>query len=237
MLFRSLVSFRDDLYLFSPYAENVFQIDKEKQGKVLEISEKINFGIALADSVLLLAKPNKLIGLADGQFQNTFSLQTPSVFDWNAASVFQSNLYLLDIKQAKIVKYPYLSNFLWGNPLSWYSNQKARDFRSLAVDGSVWILTKGNSIERYYAGTLQEMLSLQIFPEPKYFSKLFTSGELPYLYLLEPSQKRIVVLDKQGLIVKQFQSPKFDGLLDFTVSQDGKIIYLLNGLKVYKILF
>ena len=232
-----LVSFRDDLYLFSPYAENVFQIDKEKQGKVLEITEKINFGIALADSVLLLAKPNKLIGLADGQFQNTFSLQTPSVFDWNAASVFQSNLYLLDIKQAKIVKYPYLSNFLWGNPLSWYSNQKARDFRSLAVDGSVWILTKDNSIERYYAGTLQEMLSLQIFPEPKYFSKLFTSGELPYLYLLEPSQKRIVVLDKQGLIVKQFQSPKFDGLLDFTVSQDGKIIYLLNGLKVYKILF
>ena len=233
---QKLVSLKDNLYFFSPYADNVFEVNKEKEGKLLEIAEKINFGIPLADSVLLFVKPDKLINLAEGQFQNTFSLQTPyAEFDWNAVSSFQSNLYLLDIKNGKIIKYPYLGNFQWGSSLSWYSNQKARDFRSLAVDGSVWILTKDNSIERYYAGTLQETLDLQIFPEAKYFSKLFTSAELPYLYLLEPGQKRIIIFDKTGQIVKQFQSPKFDGLLDFAVSQDGKTIYLLNGLKVYRI--
>ncbi len=235
---QKLVFFEDNLYLFSPYADNVFEVNKEKEGKLLEIAEKINFGIALPDSVLLLVKPDKLINLKDGQFQNTFSLQTPYAgFEWNAVSVFQSSLYLLDIKQGKIIKYPYLGNFSWGSSLSWYSNQKARDFRSLAVDGSLWILTKDNSLERYYAGTLQETLDLQIFPEAKYFSKLLTSAELPYIYLLEPSQNRIVILDKQGQIVKQFQSPKFDGLLDFSLSQDGKTIWLLNGLKVYRILF
>ena len=232
---QKLVFFKDNLYFFSPYADNVFEVNKEKEGKLLEIAEKINFGIPLTDSVLLLAKPDKLISLEQGQFKNTFSLRTPYAdFDWSAISSFQLNLYLLDIKNGKIIKYPYLGNFSWGAPLSWYSNQKARDFRSLAVDGSVWILTKDNSIERYYAGTLQETLDLQIFPEAKYFSKLFTSAELPYLYLLEPSQKRIIVLDRQGQIVKQFQSPKFDGILDFAISQDGKTIYLLNGLKLYR---
>jgi len=66
--------------------------------------------------------------------------------------------------------------------------------------------------------------------------KIFTSATLPYLYLLEPVQKRIIILDKKGQIVKQFQSQKFDNLLDFAISENGKTIYLLNGLKVYKIL-
>jgi hypothetical protein len=58
---------------------------------------------------------------------------------------------------------------------------------------------------------------------------------LPYLFILEPAQKRIIVLEKSGQIKKQFQSEKFDNLLDFSISADGKEIFLLNGLKVYKI--
>jgi len=54
---------------------------------------------------------------------------------------------------------------------------------------------------------------------------------------LEPSQNRIIILSKQGEIIKQFQSPEFDALVDFAVSGDGKKIYLLNGLKVYQIEF
>jgi len=115
--------------------------------------------------------------------------------------------------------------------------KKASGAKSLAVDGSVWLLAKNNSLSRYYTGRLQEEISLEIFPEAKEFKKIFTSSALPYLYLLEPAQKRIIILDKKGQIIKQFQSQKFDNLLDFAVSEDGKTIYLLNGLKLYKINF
>jgi len=115
--------------------------------------------------------------------------------------------------------------------------KKASGAKSLAVDGSVWLLAKNNSLSRYYTGRLQEEISLEIFPEPKEFKKIFTSATLPYLYLLEPVQKRIIILDKKGQIIKQFQSQKFDNLLDFAISEDGKTIYLLNGLKLYKINF
>jgi hypothetical protein len=82
---------------------------------------------------------------------------------------------------------------------------------------------------------LREKLKIDIFPEIKDFSKILALPNLPYLYILEPAQNRIIIINKTGEIVKQFQSEKFDNLLDFAVSENGKIIYLLNGLKVFKL--
>lgn len=107
----------------------------------------------------------------------------------------------------------------------------------MAIDGSIWILNKDNSLERYYAGQYQETLKLDFFPYPKNFSKIFASANLPYLYLLEPNQNRIVIINKAGQIIKQFQSQKFNNLLDFAISEDGRTIWILNGLKVYQMLF
>jgi hypothetical protein len=42
-------------------------------------------------------------------------------------------------------------------------------------------------------------------------------------------------MTKHGEIVKQYRSDEFNNLLDVTVSKDEKEIYLLNGLKVYRI--
>ena len=56
-----------------------------------------------------------------------------------------------------------------------------------------------------------------------------------YIYILEPSERRVIVITETGDVIKQFQSEEFDNLLDFAVSENGKTIYLLNGLKVYKI--
>jgi len=137
------------------------------------------------------------------------------------------------------LKFLFHKNFEWGSAQLWLAQEekKAIGTRSLAVDGSVWLLAKNNSLSRYYAGRLQEEISLEIFPAPKELKKIFTSATLPYLYLLEPVQKRIIILDKKGQIIKQFQSQKFDNLLDFAVSEDGKTIYLLNSLNLYKINF
>jgi hypothetical protein len=104
----------------------------------------------------------------------------------------------------------------------------------MGVNGFLWVLDK-NSILKYQAGDLKEKIIPEIFPQPKLFSKIFLSPNLPYLFVLEPVQKRILIFNKEGKIIKQFQSPNFDNLLDFTVSEDGKTIYLLNGLKVYRL--
>ncbi len=237
-----------NLYLFSPYSENVFKIDEKNTGKILTISKNIQAANSLSDSVLLFSKPNFIISLKDESFGPTIALGTPYPnFNFNTFSSYQSGLYFLDSQKGAIVKYNYLGNSSWEAPYLWLSKEvkNATDFRSIAVDGSVWILTKNNAVQRYYAGRLQEDLNLDIFPEIKDITKIFTTSQLPYLYLLEPLQKRIIVLAKSGptsspqagQILYQFFSSQFDNLLDFTVSTNGRTIYLLNGFKIYQISF
>ena len=188
---------------------------------------------------MFFSEPNQLINLKDDQLSEPISLETPYPdFNFDDFSSYRSNLYFLDQKSGEITKYPYLENLKWDSPQLWLDPRtKATEAKSMAIDGNIWILNKDNSIGRYHFGKLQKNLTLELFPEQKKFSKIFTSSQVPYLYLLEPEQNRIVILNKTGQIIEQFQSDKFDGLLDFSVSKDGKTIYLLNSLKVYQIKF
>jgi len=237
---QKMVSDGENLYFFSPYSQNLFKVTKNGEGQFLQIDKKFNGATTLDDSILFFSKPKQLINFKNEQFSQTLSLEEPYPdFNFDDFSSYKSNLYFLDKKSGEIIKYPYLKNFEWDSPQLWLNLQtkKAIGGKSIAVDGSIWVLNKDNSISRYYAGKYQKTLNLELFPESKDFSKIFISPTLSYLYLLEPGQSRIIVLNKSGQIVKQFQSEKFDNLLDFTVSEDEKTIYLLNGLKVYQIKF
>ena len=157
-------------------------------------------------------------------------------FSFDLFASYFSNLYFLDKKTCKIIKYPYLGASNWGQPQIWKEpDAHCSEPKSIAVDGSIWILNRNNSILRYHSGSFQEKINLDFFPLPEDISKIKTKPALPYLYLLEPIKKRIIIIGKDGSIVKQFQSEKFDDLKDFAISENNKIIYLLNGLKVYQI--
>lgn len=226
------------LYLFSPYSQNIFSVSVNKETNIIETEPKIDLATKLNDSVVFFVKPDQLLVLEDDRLALSF-LQPPYLeLNLQDISSFGNNLYFLDKKLGQIVKYPFLENTTWGSPDAWLNlnTQKPTDADSFSIDGTVWVLRE-NKIFQYYAGRFQRELNFEIFPQPKDFSKIYTSPTLSYFYLLEPIQKRVVILDKTGRVVKQFQSESFNNLLDFTVSDNGKIIYLLNGLKVYKVSF
>ncbi len=174
---------------------------------------------------------------------NLFSYPSPSLvkppsfeFNFDLSASYLSNIYFLDKKTCQIIKYSRLSQSQWSVPKKWMEgNSHCSNPKSMAVDGSVWLLEEDNSISRYYIGDYKETININLFPSIKNITKIKTAGNVPYLYLLEPVQKRIIITDKAGKIIKQFQSEKFDNLKDFAFSKDGKIIYLLNGLKIYQI--
>lgn len=160
----------------------------------------------------------------------------PFEFNFDLSASYLSNLYFLDKKTCQIIKYPYLTKSKWGAPKKWMKDRgPCPEPKSMTVDGSVWILNKDNSLLRYYTGSLQETIALDFFPFLENITQIKTRPNLSYLYLLEPVKNRVVIIDKKGKIIKQFQSEKFDNLKDLDISQDGKTIYLLNDLEVYKI--
>ena len=214
----------------------LFKLDKEKKENLLPIDRKFNLASNFDDSILFFSKPSQifLLKIGEDKLNQLTDLEQPYPdFNFDDFSSFKKNLYFFDKKAGQIIKYLYPGNFQWEKPEFWL--KKSLIGKSIAVDGSIWVLEKDNSINRYYAGNLEEKIEPDIFPFPKDFSKIFTSPYIPYLYILEPSQKRIIILSKAGQIIKQFQSEKFDNLLDFGVSKDGKTIWLLNDSKVYKI--
>jgi len=166
------------------------------------------------------------------------SLVEPPSFDFNfdLSASYLSNLYFLDKKTCEIIKYPYLSKSKWGVPKKWMKDKgPCSEPKSMTIDGSVWILNQDNSIGRYHQGSYKETITLDFFPFPENITKIKTKSNIPYFYLLEPVKKRIIITDKAGKIIKQFQSEKFDNLKDFDVSETGKTIWLLNNSEVYKI--
>ena len=231
-----MLGFKGQLYFFNPFSSNLYKFEVDKKiGNTLTAKRNLKLGVPYLNSILFFSEPNFLISLKDNLFQEK-SLEIPSAdFNFDKFSSFRSNIYFLDTKSGEIAKYSLTngvsSSQLWLNP----KTKKAISAKSMAVDGSIWILTKGNEIDRYYGGFYKETLKLNLFPYLKYPTKIWTSPTSPYLYLLEPKQSRIVILTKRGEIAKQYQSEKFDNLLDFAISEDGKIIYLLNGLKVYQV--
>lgn len=133
------------------------------------------------------------------------------------------------------MKYSYKGGLEWGSPATWLSDPGTEcDARSIAIDGSVWILNGNKSILRYYNGELKDEITLDFFPFPEDMV-IKTKADTPYIYLLEAKNKRIVIIEKTGKIVKQFQSDKFDNLIDFDISNNGETIYMLNDFAIYKI--
>lgn len=167
------------------------------------------------------------------------SVKPPSFkFSFDIASLYLGNLYFLDKETCQIIKYPSLGKSKWGLPQKWTKdNSHCFKPKSMTIDGSIWILNKDNSIIRYYKGYYKETINLDIFPALQNITKIKTGLDVPYLYFLEPIQKRIIVTSKKGEVIKQFQSEKFNNLQDLAFSKNGKTIYILNGKNVYQIKF
>lgn len=233
-----LIYFKGNLYFFNPFSQNLFKINTKGEGQILEVNQKFNLGAPLENSVSFFSKPNKISILKEDNVGQPFILKEPySDFDFNDFASYKENLYFLDSNKGEIIKYPSPletgkdSPKLWLNP----KTKKVNNARSFSMDGSIWILNKQNTIDQYLAGVYQKTLTLDFFPYPKNLTKIFASPTLPYLYLLEPAERRIIILNKTGQVFKQFRSEKFDNLLDFATSDDGKTIYLLSGQKVFKL--
>ena len=66
--------------------------------------------------------------------------------------------------------------------------------------------------------------------------KIWTDENSDYLYVLDPSAKRLIVFHKKdGLLKVQYVSPAFADLKDFSIDEKSKLAYLLDGASIVSI--
>ena len=104
---------------------------------------------------------------------------------------------------------------------------------SLAIDGNVYVLQSNGTITKLTKGKEEPFTIHNLDPALTSPTYLWTYNEEPYLYILEPKQKRIVVLDKTGNLVTQYTSDMWNNPISMVVDQEARKIFVLDSNMVY----
>ncbi|MFA4936695.1 MAG: hypothetical protein WC575_00155 [Patescibacteria group bacterium] len=144
------------------------------------------------------------------------------------------NVYLLSNNPSLIYRTTLTDNSLssasrWLNT----SQDELKNAVSLTVDGSIYILYSNGLIEKYVRGVNKNFPSPTINPNVTSANKIRTSSDTDYLYILETATKRIIVIDKQGIIVAQLMFPTLTAPTDIVINKTNNLIFILDGDKVY----
>lgn len=114
------------------------------------------------------------------------------------------------------------------------SEENLTEIKSMAINGDIYLLKNNGEIFKYGKGEKQNFSISKIEPNLNQASKMIVS-ENQNIHVLDPSEKRLIVFDKNGNLINQYANDKFDNLKDFQVDEKNKKIYFLNGSSVYMI--
>ena len=101
----------------------------------------------------------------------------------------------------------------------------------LAIDGSIWV-TKGAEILNFLQA---EPKSFQIsgltFPLGE-FGQIYTSSGIDNLYVIDKANSALLVISKDGVYLKVYQSGEFAKAQDLAVDSQEKKLYIAVGNKI-----
>lgn len=139
-----------------------------------------------------------------------------------------TRVYTMDKSSNQII-----STLLAGNTTSNYfkAPENLSNALDFSIDGSIYVLTT-SGIQKFSTGKPQQ------FPNQNLTfsngSKIYTDKNANFIYVLDPASKHIIVLDKQGSLVKQYQSDQFQNLKDFVVDEATQTMYILDGQNIWQ---
>ena len=147
---------------------------------------------------------------------------------------YSGRVYALNIAANQIYKFN-RSNQAFSAGVPWIINRvDLSQAVDLSIDGHIYILLENGEVLKFLKGEKQELTLAPVEPAIEKATEFFVSPELKFIYILEPTNKRLIIYDKTGKFILQYKADKFDNLKDFSVDEKNQIIYFLNGNSVYK---
>lgn len=107
---------------------------------------------------------------------------------------------------------------------------------SFAIDGDLYLLSASGTIAKYTAGEPSAFAVQGLDPVLSSPTVLWTYNGVNHLYILEPAQKRVVVLDKNGKLIDQYIAAAWVNPKDMMINEEKKTVFVLDQNKVYRFL-
>lgn len=145
--------------------------------------------------------------------------------------MFAGNIYLLTPNN--ILRYQVIDGG-YGGKQKWLSDADSSlsKSQSMSIDSFIWVGTTDGQILKFARGA-KENFAVTDLDKP--FGKktvVYTDSDTEKLYVLDPSNGRVVVLEKTGAYKFQYQFDQAKEATDFVVDEKGGQMYLLVGSKI-----
>jgi len=221
-------SLNNNSYIINPETREIEKIYSNLSdiGKIVKAHQ-------IQDKLLLYHDKNGFVEFKDGKY-------TPITVGLNANvkiadfSTYFDRLYTVDTNANQIYRHNQ-SDIGYNTGLSWIQEEGVNlsNIVSIGIDTNIWMLDKTGKILKYNKGLKQNFSITNLEPTLESPLDFITNDETNFIYILEPKNKRIVVLDKEGNLNTQYYSDSFDNLKGFAISEKEKKIFLINDNKIY----
>jgi serine/threonine protein phosphatase PrpC len=207
-------------------------------GDLVDIAWMPAGGVRTAGRFLALESGGNL-----AEYDPTGGLRSLAVRDsqtWRKVMVissFQGNLYVMDTQQNRIFKYEPTTRGYENAPIEWL--KAAVDLTNMvdmAIDGDIYLLGLDGRISRFRAGLAATYAMPEMDTPMTNPASLFNTPNTNSVYVVDPGNKRIVQLGKEGGFQRQFRyggkDGAFDALRSVYVDETQGLMYITSGKKV-----
>ena len=104
----------------------------------------------------------------------------------------------------------------------------------MAIDGDIFVLKNNGEINKFTKGEKNNFIITGLDPILNNPKEIWTYNDTDKIYILEPTNKRVVILNKEGKMLQQFTATEWQNPTDMVVRENEKAIYILDNNKIYR---
>lgn len=237
----SLVAESKKIYTADPSQKSIYILDTKDNGvtTLAEMEKEITalaFPSLSKENVLYYFNNTNIITLnTNDETIAEYAINlTGESSAYKGADTYNDRLYLLNVADNEIYRHT-RSGQSFGSAQTWTTEDI--DFSNsvdMAIDGHIYVLKKNGEVIKMLKGQRQELVMETVDPPITEATQLQISQDLKYIYILEPTNQRLLIFDKTGKFISQYTSDQFTGLKSFVVDETNKLLYFLNNNSVLK---
>lgn len=149
--------------------------------------------------------------------------------------VYSQRLYVVDVANNQIYKHNKTqTGYDKGAPWIKTTGIDLSDAISISIDGDLLALKQNGEILKFTSGVQQPFTVSGLDPTLDKPTEIWTYANVKNIYILEPTNKRVVVLNKQGKLLQQYTANEWNNPTGMIVDEPNKVIYVLDSDKVYR---
>lgn len=151
--------------------------------------------------------------------------------------VYNRRLYSLDTNNNQIYKHDSIKTG-FGPGKEWLkdSTVNIKDGVDLTIDGDLYVSKNNGQIEKITAGKKQPFAIQGLDPILTAGGSIYTYNDVNYLYLLDTTGKRLLILEKDGRLKSQITTSEWQAPNGLVVDETNKRAFILDSNKLYQII-